>query len=443
MDYVLSTLERLVALPSVSAEGRSLHETAQLVQELLADLGFHTELHTTPGAPVVFAQHIPPNPAKTLLMYNHYDVQPADPLELWDSEPFTLTRREGKLFARGADDDKGELVARLAALKWFKEEHGHIPFGVKFCIEGEEEIGSPWLESYVSEHLEQLKADAVLWESGGLDAAGRPTIYCGLKGIVALELRAKTAGYDLHSSYGAVIQNPMYRLACAVASLRDNQGRVQVKGFYDKVRPLTALEKEAIAAIPDESAQIAQVFGAGAMGGLSGAAFYQQLLAEPCININGIHGGYAGAGSKTVLPAEGYVKIDIRLVPDQEPGEIIALVQEHLQSQGFSDIELIKLEVGEGPARSDLSSSWVSMARTACREVYGTEAVVWPNMAGSGPMHPFTDLIGAPVVGLGIGYPGSKIHSPNEHVVIENLERGILLIKRLLEKFAQSALNSS
>lgn len=443
MNYAKDTLARLVALPTVSAENRAIPETAGLVRELLEELGLHVEIHPTAGAPVVYAEGGGPNLSSdgrgvpTMLFYNHYDVQPADPLELWESDPFTLTERDGKLYGRGANDDKGELVARLAALHWLKEEHGHLPFRVKFVIEGEEEIGSPNLEPYVEQHRERLRADAVIWEAGGVDAAGRPLVYCGLKGIVGLELRCRTAAYDLHSSLGAIVQNPLYRLAAAVASLRDREGRVLVKGFYDQVRPLTELEEEALARIPDESPALMQEYGLkDFLGGVRGAALYKKYLAEPVININGIHGGYGGPGSKTVLPAEGFVKLDIRLVPDQEPRHIVALVKAHLLEHGFEDIEVIELEFGEHPARSDLASPWVKTALEACREVYGQEPVVWPNFAGSGPMYPFTHIIGAPVLGLGIGYPGSKIHSPNEHIVLRHFESGIRVIKRALEKFA-------
>lgn len=434
-NYAHETLRHLVALPSVSAEGRALGETAHAVRVLLEELGLKVELHPTAGAPVIYAEGGEGD--KTLLLYNHYDVQPADPLELWHSDPFTLTERDGKLYGRGASDDKGELTSRLAALKWFQQEHGRIPFKVKFCIEGEEEVGSPHLEHYVEEHQDLLKADAVIWEAGGVDIADRPQVYCGLKGIVGLELRVKTAGYDLHSSYGAVVQNPLYRLSKAIASLRDDEGKVLVKGFSDKVRALTELEEETLGRIPDESPQLGKTFGVDKfMGGVSGRAFYQKLLAEPCININGIHGGYGGPGSKTVLPAEAFAKLDIRLVPDQEPGEIVELMRAHLKEHGFDDVELIVAEFGERPARSSLASPWVQQAIQACREVYGQEPVVWPNFAGSGPMHPFTNVLGAPVVGLGVGYPGSKIHSPDEHIRIQDFELGIAVVKRAMEKFA-------
>ncbi|MER3478909.1 MAG: peptidase M20 [Meiothermus sp.] len=434
-QYARETLAHLVSFPTVSAEDRAIPETAQAVAELLEGLGLKAEIHPTPKAPVVYAEGGEDGP--TLMFYNHYDVQPADPLELWESPPFTLTERDGHWYARGVSDDKGELTSRLAALKWFVEEHGSLPFRVKFVVEGEEEIGSPNLEAYVLQHRERLQADAVIWEFGSVDTAGRPLVYCGLKGIAAVELRVRTAGYDLHSSLGAVVQNPIYRLASALATLRDHDGKVLIEGFYDKVRPLTQAEWKSLEAIPDDSEQIAQVYGVeGFLGGAKGLEFYRRLAAEPVVNINGFHSGYGGPGSKTVLPAEALAKLDFRLVPDQDPVEVVDLLRAHLDKQGFSDVEVIPLEVGEHPARSDLEAPWVQQAVEALREVYGTEPVVHLSSGGSGPMYPFTHHLKAPVVAIGISYPGSRVHSPNENIRIADFERGVAAIKRALEKFA-------
>ncbi|AEB11532.1 M20/M25/M40 family metallo-hydrolase [Marinithermus hydrothermalis] len=436
LTYAKETLAQLVAIPSVSAEGRGLEAAAQLVAEQLEALGLEAALHPTPGAPVVYATRTVPG-APTILFYNHYDVQPADPLELWETDPFTLTERDGALYGRGAVDDKGELAARIAALVWLKERYGELPFGVKFVVEGEEEVGSPHLARYVEENQARLAADACLWEAGGVDAAGRPLAYTGLKGIVALELVVRTAKFDLHSSYGAVVENPIHRLSRALASLRDADGRVLIEGFYDEVRPLTPEEEAALERIPDESPALAELFGVPAfLGGVSGTAFYRKLLAEPCVNINGFTSGYAGPGSKTVLPAEARAKLDFRLVPDQDPKRVVTLLKRHFERHGFTDVEVRVLEVGEKPARSDLTHPWVQATRAALAEVYGTEPVLYPNMPGSGPMHPFAHGLGVPVVGIGCGYPGSRVHSPNEHLRLADLERGIQAIARALERFA-------
>ncbi len=228
LEEARTLLAELVALPTVSAEGRALGEGAARVAEVLQDLGLRAELHGGYGPPVVYAEG--GEGERVLLFYNHYDVQPPDPLELWESDPFVLVEREGAWYGRGTHDDKGELVARVMALRLFREKHGFLP-RVKFVVEGEEEVGSPHLADYVRDKRDLLGAGAIVWEAGGVDAKGRPYLYAGLKGIVALELRVRTAAFDLHSSYGAVVENPIYRLSRAIASLRDEEGRVLIPGF--------------------------------------------------------------------------------------------------------------------------------------------------------------------------------------------------------------------
>jgi acetylornithine deacetylase/succinyl-diaminopimelate desuccinylase-like protein len=433
LEEAKALLAELIALPTVSAEGRALREGAEKVAEVLQGLGLSASLHEGYGPPVVYAEGGVGE--RALLFYNHYDVQPPDPLDLWETDPFTLVERDGAWYGRGAHDDKGELVARVVALGLFREKHGFLP-RVKFVVEGEEEVGSPHLADYVADKRDLLQAEAILWEAGGVDAKGRPYLYAGLKGIVALELRVRTAAFDLHSSYGAVVENPIYRLSLALASLRDEEGRVLIPGFYDRVRPLTPPEVEVLASIPDESEALKEAFGVrDFLGGARNLEFNQRLYAEPCVNINGVHSGYGGPGSKTVLPAEAVAKLDFRLVPDQDPEEIPGLLKAHLEARGLHDVEVVVLEKGERPARSDLAHPFVALAKAALEEAFGEKAVLYPNMAGSGPMHPFLHHLKAPAVGLGVGYPGSRVHSPGEHIRVQDFERGTLAILRLLERF--------
>ncbi|WP_117237053.1 M20/M25/M40 family metallo-hydrolase [Thermus sediminis] len=433
LQQAKALLAELVALPTVSAEGKALREGAAKVAEILEGLGLSAALHEGYGPPVVYAEGGVGE--RTLLFYNHYDVQPPDPLDLWETDPFTLVEREGAWYGRGTHDDKGEFLARVVALRLFKEKHGFLP-RVKFVVEGEEEVGSPHLEAYVADKKDLLRAEAVVWESGGVDAKGRPYLYAGLKGIVALELRVRTAAFDLHSSYGAVVENPIYRLSKAISSLRDEEGRVLIPGFYDRVRPLTPLELEALSAIPNEAEELKATFGVrDFLGGARDLEFHQRLFAEPCLNVNGFHSGYGGPGTKTVLPAEAMAKLDFRLVPDQDPEEIPGLLRGHLEAQGIHDVEVVVLERGERPARSDLAHPFVRLVKEALEETFGEKAVLYPNMPGSGPMHPFLHHLKAPAVGLGVGYPGNRVHSPNEHLRIRDFERGTLALLRLLERF--------
>lgn len=433
-------LRRLVSIPSVSAEGRALPEAAAAVQELLEELGLEVELHETPGAPVVYGAKPAEQGRPTVLFYNHYDVQPADPLEEWDTPPFELTEVDGSWYGRGVSDDKGQLVSRLAGLHWYRDKHGSLPFGVTFVVEGEEEVGSPNLAAYVEEHAADLRADGCVWEFGGVTAAGRPMTYCGLKGIACIELRVRTASHDLHSSLGAVVENPIYRLSSAIAGLRDADGRVLIPGFYDDVVPFTPSQEALIDALPDEARELRDVYGVERyLGGVTGTAFQRQLLGEPNINFNGFHAGYGGPGSKTVLPATAAAKIDFRLVPGQDPAVVLRRLREHLDAGGYSDIEIVELETHELAARSDVDDPFVQHTIDALREAYGAEPVVYPSVAGSGPMHPFVEHLGVPVVGLGCGYPGSRVHSPNEHVRIADFDLSVKALLRLLETFGEPA----
>lgn len=437
IDQARLDLAELVALESVSAQGRMLAETANRVSEMLQAEGFTVQAHLGEVAPILVAEA--GEGPRTLLIYNHYDVQPETPLELWDSPPFEATEREGRLYGRGISDDKGEFISRLAAVRALKAQNGGIlPLKIKWLIEGEEEIGSPSLGRFVHEHASELQADGCWWEFGSIDPEGRPIIYAGLKGIICLELRAKVSDSDLHSSLGAVVDNPLFKLSRAIASMRDASGKVTIDGFYDDVRPPTESDLEAVKSIPDESAATRQAYGIkGYLGGVSGEAYYRRLIFEPCLNVNGFHGGYGDAGSKTVLPAEGFVKIDFRLVPDQSPERVLELLRAHLDHQGLEDIEIIELESHEHPARSDVSDPFVQTALQVASEVHGKPAVLQPSSAGSGPMHPFIEAIGLPVIAAGIGNHASRVHAPNENIVIAHFEKGIEFGLRFMERLSK------
>lgn len=437
IDQARLDLAELVALESVSAQGRMLAETAHHVSELLQAEGFTVQSYLGEVAPILVAEAGEGD--RTLLIYNHYDVQPESPIELWESPPFVATERDGRLYGRGISDDKGEFVSRLAAVRALKAQHGgKLPLKIKWLIEGEEEIGSPSLGRFVHEHAEELKADGCWWEFGSIDPHGRPIIYAGLKGIICLELRARVSDSDLHSSLGAVVDNPLYKLSRAIASMRDETGRVTIDGFYDDVRKPSDADLQAIQSIPDESPATKQAYGIkGYLGGVSGPSYYERLIFEPCLNVNGFHGGYGDAGSKTVLPAEGFVKVDFRLVPDQSPARVLELLKAHLEKHGLSDIEVIELESHEHPARSDVSHPFVQTALEVASEVHGHPAVLHPSSAGSGPMHPFIEAIGLPVVAAGISNHASRVHAPNENIVIAHFEKGIEFALKFMDRLSK------
>jgi acetylornithine deacetylase/succinyl-diaminopimelate desuccinylase-like protein len=435
-DAYRTMLARFVAIPSVGAEGRGQDDMAETLGQALAELGLNVEVHATDGAPVVFAERRVAG-APTVLFYNHYDVQPADPLELWESDPFLLAERDGRLYGRGASDDKGQLVSRIIALRWLRERHGELPFGVVFVVEGEEEIGSPNMTAYVEAQRDRLAADVAFWEFGGVDGHDRPTLVCGLKGIACVDLSLRTADFDLHSANGPVVQNAAWRLAAAVASLRDADGRVLIDGFYDAVRPPTDAERQYLEAAPADDDAFAEHIGVDRfLGGVSGVEYQRRLQLEPTLNVNGIHSGYGGPGMKTVLPASATAKLDLRLVPDQNPLEIVALLHQHLERLGFDDVVVNLAEEPEWPARVDPDHPWLRHAAAALEEAYGQSAVVIVSSGGSGPLHPFVEMLDLPVAMIGVGYPGSRVHSPNENVRMVDVHRGTYATVRTLERWA-------
>ncbi len=440
-DHLLQAKEELrslVAIPSVSARGEKLTECAHAVRDLLAEAGFSTEIHPGEIGPFVVGE-IGSGPL-TVMVYNHYDVQPEDPVFLWHSPPFDLSERDGRWYGRGAADDKGEFISRLAGWRLFRERHpGPLPFRLIWLVDGEEEIGSPSLEAFLGRRFQGEAVDVCWWEYGEVDASGRPIILCGFKGVMAVELRARTARADLHSSLGAVFDNPLWRLAAATASLRDRSGRVLIEGFYDAVRPLASGERELAGTPPFSLESLLDATGAQRLlDGVDATSFYHAINFEPCMNVNGFSGGYAGEGAKTVLPAEGFVKIDFRLVPDQEPQQIVALLRAHLDRHGFDDIELIVHDANVKPVRSVTDHWFVQDAKDVLEAHFGRPAIVQPSSPASGTAHPFVEQLGAEIVGIGITHHGAMLHSPNENIIVDQFETMIecsaALFQRLLER---------
>lgn len=430
-------LADLVRLESVSAQGRMLPETADAVTRLLEAEGFTVQRFPGQVAPVLLAEA--GEGPRTLLIYNHYDVQPETPAELWTTPPFELTEQDGRLYGRGASDDKGELVSRLAAVRAVRAQHGGaLPLKIRWLIEGEEEVGSPSLAAFVAEHAHEMAADGCWWEFGSISEGGRPVMSLGLKGIVCLELRCQVADSDLHSSLGAVIDNPLYRLSRAIASMRDDQGRITIPGFYDAVRAPSAADLEALTSLPDARPPLQENYRVrGFLANASADEVNRRSNFEPALNVNGMHGGYGDAGSKTVLPASGFAKIDFRLVPDQDPAEVVRLLRAHLDAQSLTDIEIVELESHEHAARSDVAHPFVQAALAAARESYGAEPIIHPSAGGSGPMHPFVQHLGVACVAMGIGNVGGRVHAPNENILVEDFARGVRFGVAFLERLSQ------
>lgn len=437
LDQSIAELSRLCAQPSVAAQNLGLTECANLVGEMLRQRGFFTEIIPTSGAPVVYAERKGKND-KTLLFYNHYDVQPPEPLELWDSPPFEPTLREGKLYGRGVSDDKGHLVSRLFAIDALLDSEGELPCNVKFVIEGEEEVSSIHLKDFVRNNLKKLQADACIWEFGGVDHREVPIQYLGLRGICYVELSVESLSMDVHSGIGgSIFPNAAWRLVWALNTLKDPNERILLPGHYDRVKPPTPRDRELMAALPETAEEYRQRYGVKQfLHGLDrGVELRIAEVFEPTCTICGLTSGYQGAGSKTVLPARASAKIDFRLVPDQTPEEVLAALRVHLDAQGFSDVQITYLG-GEAPARTDPDDPFVALVVETARPVYGVPMQIVPMSGGSGPNHVFVHDLRLPVATAGIGYPGTLAHAPNENIRLDLYLKGAKHIARILKEFA-------
>jgi acetylornithine deacetylase/succinyl-diaminopimelate desuccinylase-like protein len=402
---------------------------------MLRDVGFRVELVPTDGAPVVLGQ-MAGRGERTLLLYNHYDVQPVDPLDEWTTPPFEPHIRDGLFYARGAADNKGAIVSRVCALEAYLAHRSTPPVSITWVIEGEEEIGSLHLHQFVAQHTDLLQgAYGCVWEAGGKNARDRYEIALGCKGLLYVELRARGAARDLHSALAATIGSPAWRLVWALNSLKGSDERVRIPGFYDDVRPISPAQRQALAEwdYPEEEARA--LYGVDEfLGGLSGNRLKERLVFGPTCNVDGFHAGYGGPGSKTVLPCQASAKLDFRLVPDQDPAQILSLLRAYLDAQGFGDVE-IQASDGEHPSAGDPAHSFVQAAVRAAERVYGHHPALIPMMSGTGPVHLLCGQFGVPMVTAGVGYAGSRGHAPDEHIRIADFVAGTQYVAALLEQF--------
>ena len=439
LDDSIAELSRLCAQPSVAAQNWGMRECASLVAGMLRQRGFAVQVLETGGAPVVFGERRGKSD-KTLLFYNHYDVQPAEPLDLWVSPPFEPALRDGKLYARGVSDDKGHLTSRLFAMDALLDEDGELPCNVKFIVEGEEEISSVHLHDFVRDHRDLLAADACIWEFGDVDHRDRPLQSLGLRGICYVELSVQTANQDVHSGTGgSIFPNAAWRLVWALNSLKGPDERIRIPGFYDAVKPPSARDRELMAALPevaDEYHQRYQIdhFLKGLTGGVE---LRIAQVFEPTCTICGLTSGYQGAGSKTVQPAKASAKVDFRLVPDQTPEQVVKQLRAHLDAEGFSDVEITFLG-GDAPGVTDPDDPFVKLVVDTSGEVYDAPMQIVPMVGGSGPNHIFLEYLHLPIVSAGVGYPGGQGHAPNENLRLDLYLKGAKHIVRILRRFGEA-----
>ncbi len=436
-DALLEELKEFLRMPSISAREENpdgFRRCAEWVAEKLREAGAEARLMETEGHPVVYAEI--GDGERTLLSYGHYDVQPPEPLDLWESDPFEPSVRDGGIFARGVADDKGDVLARIQALRLYIEEHGPLPFKLKFLIEGEEEIGSPNLAPFVRDNAELFAADACLWESSMKDGEGRPLIFCGTKGMAYVELRTKGASHDLHSMYGGIAPNPVWRLVQALRTIKDENGEITLDGLDALADPPSDKDLEAINKIPFDEAALKASWDVDAFDrDLTDDAALREMLLRPTANIAGIQSGYTGPGTKTIVPSEAFVKMDFRLVSGQSPGPVLELIKSHLRKRGFDDIEVVDLH-GVEPAKTPVDSPIVRTAIQSWEDLGVDDSVVYPTIGGSGPTSLIATELGIPTIMTGsVANTDSRLHAPNEWVLLDDYFRSVGYFSRVFERF--------
>ncbi|MCM3728520.1 M20/M25/M40 family metallo-hydrolase [Neobacillus cucumis] len=437
ISSALEWLKEYLTFPTISAQNSAIPETVGFVMKMIEEAKGEAEvLDDLGGNPVIygfFPAGSNGDSRKTLLFYNHYDVQPPEPLDEWISEPFQPTIREGKLFARGVADNKGDLIARLTAIKVLQKMQGGLPCNIKFIIEGEEEIGSPNLTPYLEKYRDHFKADACIWEFGGKDEQDRISMVAGIKGMAYLELTCAGAEIDMHSSVGAYVDNAAWRLVQALATMKNQQNEILVKGFYDGIDEPSEAVKQSVRALPFNEEAVSSLYGLKRplITAAKGQDPRDAMVLHPTMTICGLISGYTGEGAKTVLPKEAKAKVDCRLVPGQDPDHILSCIQKHLEKHGFYDIEATLVN-GQKAYRSDFSHPFISHVMETATEVYQKEGILAPNSAGTGPMFEFGKQLQLPIVSTGVGWVGSKAHAPNESIRLQDFEDGIVHMAYML-----------
>ena len=438
LDKSIAELSKLVAQPSVGAQNLGMKECAALVSEMLKARGFNVRVMDTAGAPVVFGER-KGRSDKTLLIYNHYDVQPPEPLELWETPPFEPGLRNGRLYGRGVSDDKGHIVSRLHAIDSLLETEGELPCNIKFIIEGEEETASVNLYKFVEDNQELLKADACMWEFGGVDHTDTPVQYLGLRGICYVELSIDILSTDVHSGLGgSIFPNAAWRLVWALNTLKGPDERILIPGFYDNIKKPTARDVELLSALDDPTQDYKTRFGVPYfIKGLTGGVNLKvEEIFSPTCTICGLTSGYQGPGSKTVLPARASAKVDFRLIPDQDPKDILKKLRIHLDMHGFTDVQITDLG-GDSPARTDPDHPFIQLVAKLAEAVYEMPMKLIPMSGGSGPNYPFVNVLGLPVSTAGLGYPDTKAHAPNENIRLDLYLKHARHMARIIKEFAK------
>jgi acetylornithine deacetylase/succinyl-diaminopimelate desuccinylase-like protein len=438
----LEDLIEFLRFPTVSADRAykaHIDECANWLKARFVKMGLSAQTFSTLGNPVVVACNERKRGRKTLLIYGHYDVQPPDPLELWHSPPFEPVISEGKIFGRGSTDNKGQILAHILGIESLLAENGELPLNLIVLVEGEEEIGSPHLGGFLRENKSALQADVVAVSDTGMVAPGNPTFTYGLRGILCLEIRLRGPATDLHSGiFGGTVANPATELSRMLAKLHDDTGRVTVNGFYDKVLPVEAWERQLWSRLPFTEQNWLETTGSPALAGEKGFSFLEQAWARPTAEVNGLASGYQGEESKTIIPSKAMAKLSFRLVPDQDPSEIKSAITDFLLRECPKTVEIELIAQHEGkPYLVKPDSEFGRAAQEALRRTFD-KPIAFIREGGSIPItQTFKEVLGIDTLLLGLALPDAKVHSPNENFPIENLHAGIRLNRELLNQIAQ------
>ncbi|CAM3138783.1 dipeptidase [Filibacter tadaridae] len=430
----LGQLKEFLRIPSISSLSEhkgDMKTAAEWLMNSFNSVGLeNVSIDETDGHQVVYGDWLHAEGKPTILVYGHYDVQPVDPLNLWTSAPFEPEVRDNKLFARGASDDKGQVFMHVKAVEALMKESGSLPVNVKFIIEGEEEIGSPHLEKYIKENKDKLAADIIVISDTGMQGPGQPAVCYGLRGLTGVQIDVQGSQSDLHSGlYGGGVQNPIHALAEVLASFRDQEGTIAVDGFYDKVRPLSDEEREAYKALGFDEEALKEEVGVAELFGEKGFTYLEQTWARPTLEVNGIFGGFSGEGIKTVLPAEAGAKITCRLVPDQDPDEIVEKLKAHIEKHKPAGVTVKVSEFDKGkPFITPFDHPAIQAAGRSYEKIYNVPTA-YTRGGGSIPIvAAFDEILGLPVVLMGFGLSSENFHAPNEHFHLENFDQGLRVI---------------
>jgi len=434
-DYV-RRLTAYLRHPSISALDIGIREVADLLVGMLSDLGMQAEAVPTSGHPMVLGRRNDVPGAPTVLLYGHYDVQPPDPLDAWVSPPFEPTIRDGRLYARGAGHNKGQHFAQLMAIEAHLAVHGRLPCNVIVLLEGEEEIGSPQIAQFVRDHADRLKADLVVTADGPLHPSGRSVVSLGVRGMAGFDLVARTGRTDAHSgNHGGLMPNAIWTLVHLLASMKTPDGRITIDGLHDPIRPPSPAERAAATALPVDIPGYLAEMGLARLDAPADRPFHDRLMFHPTLTINGLHGGYGGPGSKTVLPCEAVAKCDIRLVPDMTPAQVLACVRAHV-ARHAPEVEVID-RGGMLPSRTPIEQPFTAAVIDAIRLARNEEPLVVPSSGGSLPDYVFTGILGLPAFTTPYANADEANHAPNENIALDLFHAGIRTGAALLSRLGE------